>query len=32
MDGGVANNTPIFHAVELAAQRIFVLPLGGPAR
>jgi NTE family protein len=28
MDGGVANNTPISHAVELGAQRIFVLPTG----
>ena len=28
MDGGVANNTPISHAVELGAQRIYVLPTG----
>jgi NTE family protein len=28
MDGGVANNTPISHAVELGAERIFVLPTG----
>ena len=28
MDGGVANNTPICHAVELGAQQIFVLPTG----
>jgi NTE family protein len=28
MDGGVANNTPISHAVELGAQQIFVLPTG----
>jgi NTE family protein len=26
IDGGVANNTPISHAVELGAQRIYVLP------
>jgi NTE family protein len=28
VDGGVANNTPISHAVELGAQRIYVLPTG----
>jgi NTE family protein len=28
MDGGVANNTPISHAVELGAKRIYVLPTG----
>jgi NTE family protein len=28
MDGGVANNTPISHAVELGAETIFVLPTG----
>jgi NTE family protein len=28
MDGGVANNTPISHAVELGAQRLYVLPTG----
>jgi NTE family protein len=28
MDGGVAHNTPISHAVELGAQRIYVLPTG----
>lgn len=28
MDGGVANNTPISHAVDLNAQRIYVLPTG----
>ena len=28
MDGGVANNTPISHAVELGAQRIYVLSTG----
>ena len=26
MDGGVANNTPISHAVELGAEEIYVLP------
>jgi NTE family protein len=28
VDGGVANNTPISHAVALGAQRIYVLPTG----
>ena len=28
MDGGVANDTPISHATELGAQRIYVLPTG----
>lgn len=28
VDGGVANNTPISHAVELGADRIYVLPTG----
>jgi NTE family protein len=28
MDGGVANNTPISHAVELDASEIYVLPTG----
>jgi NTE family protein len=28
MDGGVANNTPISHAVELGADQIYVLPTG----
>jgi NTE family protein len=36
VDGGVVNNTPISHALELGAERIFVLPAGdceerGPA-
>jgi NTE family protein len=26
IDGGVVNNTPISHAVELGAERVFVLP------
>jgi NTE family protein len=26
VDGGVVNNTPISHAVELGAQRVYVLP------
>jgi NTE family protein len=30
MDGGVSNNTPISHAVELGAQRIYVLSTGRP--
>jgi NTE family protein len=28
MDGGVANNTPISHAVELGANEVYVLPTG----
>jgi NTE family protein len=28
MDGGVANDTPISHAVELGAREIYVLPTG----
>jgi NTE family protein len=28
MDGGVANNTPISHAVRLGAREIYVLPTG----
>ena len=28
MDGGVANNTPISHAIELGATRVYVLPTG----
>jgi len=28
MDGGVANNTPISHAIELGATEVYVLPTG----
>ncbi|MFL5885178.1 MAG: patatin-like phospholipase family protein [Thermoleophilaceae bacterium] len=28
MDGGVANNTPISHAIELGAKKLYVLPAG----
>lgn len=28
MDGGVANNTPISHAVELGAEQVYILPTG----
>ena len=28
IDGGVANNTPISHAVELGAEEIYILPTG----
>lgn len=30
MDGGIVNNAPISHAVDLGADRIFVLPAIGP--
>jgi NTE family protein len=30
VDGGVVNNTPISHAVELGAERVYVLPTGDP--
>jgi NTE family protein len=30
VDGGVVNNTPISHAVELGAERIYVLPTDDP--
>jgi NTE family protein len=32
IDGGVANNTPVSHAVELGADNVYVLPAGVPAR
>jgi len=31
MDGGVVDNTPISHAVELGAERIYVLPTQDPS-
>jgi NTE family protein len=31
IDGGVVNNTPISHAVELGAERVYVLPTQDPA-
>ena len=30
VDGGVINNTPITHALELGADRVYVLPTGRP--
>jgi NTE family protein len=30
VDGGVADNTPISHAVELGARTVYVLPTGAP--
>ena len=30
IDGGVANNTPISHALELGPTHVYVLPTGGP--
>jgi NTE family protein len=30
MDGGVVDNTPISHALELGADHVYVLPTGGP--
>ena len=30
VDGGVVNNTPISHAIELGAERVFVLPASDP--
>jgi NTE family protein len=32
VDGGVVNNTPISHAVELGAERVYVLPTSGASR
>ena len=31
VDGGVVNNTPISHAVELGAERIYILHTGDPS-
>jgi NTE family protein len=31
VDGGVADNTPVRHAVELGAGRVYVLPTGTPS-
>jgi NTE family protein len=32
VDGGVVNNTPISHAVELGAERVYVLPTQNGSR
>ena len=32
IDGGVVNNTPISHAIELGAERIYVLPAQHPSQ
>jgi NTE family protein len=32
IDGGVANNTPLSHAVALGAERVFILPTKDPRR
>jgi NTE family protein len=32
IDGGIANNTPISHAVDLGAERVYVLPTQDPGR
>ena len=32
IDGGVVNNTPISHAVQLGAERVYVLPTASSAR
>jgi NTE family protein len=31
VDGGVADNTPISHAVDLGADKVYVLPKGAPS-
>jgi NTE family protein len=32
IDGGVANNAPLSHALELGAETIYVLPTGAPCK
>ena len=32
VDGGVVNNTPISHAVDLGAERVYLLPTAGASR
>jgi NTE family protein len=32
VDGGVVNNTPISHAVDLGAERVYLLPTSGASR